>query len=48
MPDENTLCVAIKSKHLVRFYYENKAPGFRIVEPHMVAYNEKNHLSLSA
>jgi predicted DNA-binding transcriptional regulator YafY len=44
-----TLCNAIATKNIVRIYYtENEAIGFRTVEPHMVAYNEAGHLSLSA
>jgi len=39
---------AIGSMHLVRFYYNDAAPGYRIVEPHMVAYNQRNSLALSA
>jgi len=43
------LCQAIKTRSLVQFYYTgDKAPGFRTVEPHMVAYNQDNHLTLSA
>jgi WYL domain len=43
------LCGAIASRHLVQFYYSgDKAPGTRIVEPHMVAYNQKDNLTLSA
>jgi hypothetical protein len=41
------LCGAIQSMKVVRFYYEDAAPGFRVVEPHMVAYNRKNNLALS-
>lgn len=47
MPNQNALCAAIASMHLVRFYYEDEAPGFRVVEPHMVAYNRANNLTLS-
>lgn len=44
-----TLCSAIRSRHLVRFYYTGtEYPGFRTVEPHMVAYNQRDHLVLSA
>jgi len=42
------LCAAIGSMHLVRFCYDDAAPGYRIVEPHMVACNQRNNLSLSA
>jgi len=48
MSSVNELCSAISSMHLVRFYYEDQAPGFRVVEPHMVAYNRRNNLALSA
>ena len=45
----NTLCAAIQSLHLVQFYYGgDDAPGTRLVEPHMVAYNSKDNLALSA
>jgi predicted DNA-binding transcriptional regulator YafY len=44
----NALCGAIQSQRLVRFYYDDPAPGFRLVEPHMVAYNKKDNLALSA
>jgi hypothetical protein len=46
--DQDALCGAIASMRLVRFYYQDEAPGFRLVEPHMVAYNRKNALALSA
>lgn len=48
MATVTTLCAAINSNNLVRFYYEDNAPGFRIVEPHMIAYNRRNNLALSA
>jgi hypothetical protein len=42
------LCLAIGSKRVVRFYYGGDGiPGYRIVEPHMVAYNRKENLVLS-
>jgi hypothetical protein len=42
-------CGAIRERHLVRFYYSgDKALGFRVVEPHMIAYNSLNSLVLSA
>ena len=44
------ICQAINSNppHLIQFYYTGDAgPGYRMVEPHMVAYNEAEHLSLS-
>lgn len=43
----SALCSAINSKNLVEFYYTDKTPGTRTVEPHMVAYNSKNCLVLS-
>jgi WYL domain len=44
-----TLCEAIASRNLVRFYYAgDAAPGDRTVEPHMVAYNAEDNLVLSA
>ena len=43
------LCSAIETLNLAQIYYIGDAAiGFRIVEPHMVAYNEAQHLSLSA
>jgi len=46
---QNTLCGAIQSRNLVQFYYSgDEAPGPRMVEPHMVAYNATEHLALSA
>jgi len=36
---------AITQKRLIQFIYKNE---IRIVEPHMLAHNERNHLSLSA
>lgn len=39
---------AIGSHHLVQFHYSlGNMPGIRIVEPHMVAYNEAENLALS-
>lgn len=43
------LCNAIKAQRLVRFYYNlDDEPGFRTVEPHMVARTNKAVLALSA
>jgi len=43
------LCGAIGNKNLVRFFYSgDDTPGYRTVEPHMVAYNRKDALALSA
>jgi hypothetical protein len=45
----STLCDAIKSKCLVRFYYAgDDAPGYRTVEPHMVANTKEGRPALSA
>ena len=47
--NQSTLCAAIQSRNLVQFYYSgDQAPGLRMVEPHMVAYNGTGHLALSA
>jgi hypothetical protein len=44
----NMLCDAIQNLHLVRFYYKgDTVPGYRVVEPHQVAYNRANNLALS-
>lgn len=46
---QTALCNAIRSRHVVRFYYAGtEEPGYRTVEPHMVAYNQADHLALSA
>lgn len=43
------ICGAINTRHVIRFYYTGtEAPGHRLVEPHMIAYNRKNNLVLSA
>ena len=40
---------AIRSRQLVRFYYNGDiASGYYTVEPHLIAYNEANHLALGA
>jgi predicted DNA-binding transcriptional regulator YafY len=45
---ESILRQAIGSKNRVQFYYTGAAaPGVRVVEPHMIAYNRKNNLALS-
>ncbi len=42
------ICGAIKSQNVIRFYYTGtKVPGYRLVEPHMVAYNSRENLILS-
>lgn len=45
------ICEAINSNppHLVTFYYTgDPVPGYRTVEPHMIAYNRRENLALSA
>jgi predicted DNA-binding transcriptional regulator YafY len=43
------ICKAIKSKNKIRFYYDlDDEPGYRTVEPHMIAYNTANHVALSS
>ena len=49
MSTKEILCTAISSKNLVQFHYAlGNDPGTRIVEPHMVAYNEQENIALSA
>ena len=44
-----TICSAIAAGKLIRFYYAiGDDPGYRTVEPHMVAYTKDNNLALSA
>lgn len=44
-----TLRQAINNRNLVKFYYNlGSNPGYRTVEPHMIAYNKADHLCLSA
>lgn len=46
---QTELCMAIKAQRLVRFYYDlDDEPGFRTVEPHMVARTKTEALALSA
>jgi hypothetical protein len=43
------ICQAISGRRLLQFFYTGDGvPGFRTVEPHMVAYTRDNHLALSA
>lgn len=42
--NQSILCEAIRGHNLVQFNYDG---SWRVVEPHMVAYNEAGHLSLS-
>jgi predicted DNA-binding transcriptional regulator YafY len=43
------ICGAIRTKNVISFYYTGDTlPGLRTVEPHMVAYNPKEALCLSA
>src|SRR5436190_19156711 len=48
MSTQSVLCEAIRSHKSVRFWYDDPAPGVRIVEPHMIAYNKKGNLAFSA
>lgn len=44
----NAICAAIRVQLIVRFYYNGDAtPGYRLAEPHMLAYNVQNRLTLS-
>ena len=46
---QTALCAAIKGRNVVSFHYGgDDTPGYRKVEPHMVAYNRKGALALSA
>lgn len=46
---QTDLCSAIKAQRLVRFFYNlDDEPGFRTVEPHMVARTKTEALALSA
>ena len=43
------ICAAIQSRNQISFQYiRGGAPGPRLVEPYMIAYNQKENLSLSA
>jgi hypothetical protein len=45
----DVICEAIKQRLLIQFYYTgDKVAGTPVVEPHMVAYNRRDHLALSA
>jgi hypothetical protein len=45
---QTDLCIAIKSQRLVRFFYNlDDEPGFRTVEPHMVARTKMEALALN-
>lgn len=39
------ICRAISEKRLLQFFYDG---GTRVVEPHQLAYNDRNNLALSA
>ena len=46
---KETICKSIASKKIISFHYSHGSdPGIRYVEPHMVAFNRKKGLSLSA
>ncbi len=43
------ICGAIAARNLIQFYYTGtKAPGLRVVEPYMLANNQRDHLALVA
>lgn len=42
---QDLICTAIKERRLLQFWYEGEV---RVVEPHMLAFNSRNHLCLSA
>ena len=43
------VCQAIESRHVISFFYTGDSlPGYRTVEPHMIALNPKDALCLSA
>ena len=45
----SVIYAAIQSRSLIQLYYSGDAAvGYRVVEPHMVALNQANHLALSA
>jgi predicted DNA-binding transcriptional regulator YafY len=47
--NQTTLCQTINNRNLVKFYYNlGSNPGYRTVEPYMIAYNKADHLCLSA
>jgi hypothetical protein len=42
------ISTAIRNRCVIQFHYTGDSnPGIRIVEPHMLALNQKNHLALS-
>jgi hypothetical protein len=46
---QEQICEAIRTKRLIRFHYAaGGMPGYRVVEPHMIAANSLQHLALSA
>jgi hypothetical protein len=43
------IAAAIQTRNQISFQYSlGKEPGSRLVEPHMIAYNQAGHLALSA
>ena len=42
---KNKICTAIQNKLAISFYYKNRQ---RVVEPHLIGYNQNNELTLSA
>ena len=45
MSAQATICQAIRETRLLQFYYDG---GTRVVEPHQLAYNQRDNLALSA
>jgi len=45
MSIEETICRAMEERNLLQFVYEGRT---RVVEPHMLAANDEEHLALSA
>lgn len=47
MAYENEICVAIRQRALIKIYYLDLLPGWRIVEPYTLGYNKADHLLLN-
>ncbi len=45
MSNRDAICQAIRERRLLQFYYDG---GTRVVEPHQLAYNERENVALSA
>ena len=44
---DGLICAAIQNRNLVRIYYADQEPGYRIVEPYTLGYNLAGHLMLN-